>query len=251
MKTISIFSWMVLLTIFTVAQQAHEIEWVDIPGGTFLMGSPDNEFGREAGELQHQVTISPFSISKCEITFEQYDRFCEATGKRKPSDKGWGRGKRPVINVSWIDANDFAKWVKGRLPTEAEWEYACRAGTSSPFSTGENISTSQANYDGNYPYHDGEEGAFREKTLPVGSFDPNPWGLYDMHGNVWEWCNDWLGTYSKVSQTDPEGPSRGQLRIGRGGSWKTIARRCRSAYRFGRGETFKADDLGFRVVKDR
>ena len=234
--------------VISSAQTKPEIQWVNIPAGTFSMGSPEDEFSRETGETQHSVTISAFSMSKYEITFDQYDMFCNATGRKKPFDGGWGRGSRPVINVTWADANAFAEWMNCRLPTEAEWEYACRAGTTTPFNTGENILTSEANYDGTYPYHNFKSGESRGKTLPVGSFQPNAWGLFDMHGNVWEWCHDWLSKYTTDAQTNPKGPSHGDLHIGRGGSWKNMAQRCRSAYRYGRGATHKSNSLGLRLV---
>jgi formylglycine-generating enzyme len=231
-----------------MSQKRPEIKWVSIPAGNFSMGSPEREFGREAGEKIHSVMINAFSMSKYEITFDQYDMFCDATGRHKPNDAGWGRGSRPVINVTWSDARAFAEWMKCRLPTEAEWEYACRAGTTTPFNTGENILTSEANYDGTFPYNNTRQGELRGKTLPVGSFQPNTWGLYDMHGNVWEWCNDWLDKYAASPQNNPKGPSSGFLRIGRGGSWKEMAQRCRSAYRYGRTPVHKSNALGFRVV---
>lgn len=176
------------------------IEWVEIPGGTFLMGSPANEPGRQGDEDQTQITISPFKMSKYEITFAQYDLFCEETGKAKPKDNTWGRENRPVINVNWVDANAFAKWLGCRLPTEAEWEYACKAGSDTPFNTGNNLTTNQANYDGNYPYNGNATGSYRQKTSPVGSFAPNAWGLYDMHGNVWEWCSKLVWGLSQCSR---------------------------------------------------
>ncbi|MGI6369176.1 MAG: formylglycine-generating enzyme family protein [Ignavibacteria bacterium] len=209
------------------------IEWVSIPAGTFMMGSPKSEVGRGHDEIQHQVTLSAFKISKYEITFEQYDMFCEATGREKPDDAGWGRGKRPVINVSWHDATAFAEWLGCRLPTEAEWEYACRAGTSTTFNTGDNITTSQANYSSS-------------KTMAVGSFAPNKWGLYDMHGNVWEWCSDWYGYYS--SGSNPTGAASGSYRVFRGGSWCNIVRYCRSAYRSYNTPDYRNNNIGFRLV---
>ena len=194
----------ILLTSYGCAAQITEtktttnnvtIEWATIPAGTFTMGSPATEVNREDNETQHQVTLSGFKMSKYEVTFEQYDAFCVATKREKPADEDWGRGQRPVINVSWDDASAFATWMKCRLPTEAEWEYACRAGSSTPFNTGNNLSTSQANYNGNYPYNNNAKGIYLEKTKEVGSFAPNAWGLYDMHGNVCEWCGDWYDEY--------------------------------------------------------
>jgi formylglycine-generating enzyme required for sulfatase activity len=136
-----------------------------------------------------------------------------------------------------------------RLPTEAQWEYACRAGTGTPFSTGNNITTSQANYDGRGPYNNNAKGENRGKTTPVGrSFAPNAWGLYDMHGNVWEWCWDWYGSYSSGAQTDPGGAVSGYSRVIRGGSWDNYGQYLRSAYRnfdypYGRSYV-----IGFRLV---
>jgi sulfatase modifying factor 1 len=212
------------------------MEWVAIPAGTFMMGSPSSEADREIDEgPPHQVTLSGFKMSKYEVTFAQYDAFCKATGRSKPSDNGWGRGNRPVINVSWHDATAFAQWMGCRLPTEAEWEYACRAGTTTAYHKGSTLNSSQANF--NF-----------DQTQPVGSYAPNAWGLLDMHGNVREWCSDWYGSYSSSAQTNPSGPASGSSRVLRGGGWFLNGMHCRSAYR-GNGEPSNRNNLnGFRLV---
>jgi formylglycine-generating enzyme required for sulfatase activity len=226
-----------------------DIEWVSIPAGTFTMGSPESEVDRHNSENQHQVTLSAFKMSKNEITFAQYDLFCETTGRAKPSDEGWGRGERPVINVTWYDATDFATWMGCRLPTEAEWEYACRAGSTSPFNTGSNLTTDQANYYGLMPYNNNAQGKYLEKTMPVGSYLSNAWGLNDMHGNVWEWCSDWSGGYSSSAQTNPTGPSSGSYRVYRGGGFYARAHYCRSAFRSNSPPSYSSKrGVGFRLV---
>ncbi len=232
----------------TSSIQKPNIDWAEIPAGTFTMGSPEGEVNRKSNERQHQVILGAFRMSKYEITFEQYDQFCEATGRDKPSDAGWGRKNRPVINVSWYDATAFASWMGCRLPTEAEWEYACRAGTTTPFNTGDNLTTNQANYNGNFPYRDNEKGEFRQSTMPVGSYPPNPWGLYDMHGNIWEWCHDWFDAYPIEPQTNPKGPDSGLFRIFRGGGWRNYAQLCRSAFRYNYFPDYRYFNIGFRVV---
>jgi formylglycine-generating enzyme required for sulfatase activity len=225
------------------------IEWVAIPAGTFMMGSPDSETSRYNDEgPRHQVTLSGFKMSKYEVTFAQYDAFCEATGRRKSSDNGWGRGNRPVINVDWYDATAFAQWMGCRLPTEAEWEYACRAGTNTPFNTGSCLSTAQANYNGNDPYLYCIKGSYIQRTQPVGSYAPNAWGLFDMHGNVFEWCSDWYGNYYTNSQTNPTGPASGSKRVLRGGGWSYNGSYCRSALRFYYEPSARVLDIGFRLV---
>jgi len=253
MKIIFLILVLMSFGLIASAQTKPVIDWVDIPAGTFTMGSPKSEFDRNDYEIQHQVTLSAFKMSKYEVTFEQYDLFCEATGRTKPSDNGWGRGKRPVINVSWDDATAFAKWMGCRLPTEAEWEYACRAGTSTPFNSGNNLTTSQANYNGNFPYNNNPKGEYRRKTMPVGSFAPNNYGLYDMHGNVWEWVSDWFENYSPnaTAQTNPLGPSSGTYRVYRGGGWDLIAQFCRSARRRYIEPDRRFNYMGFRVVSSR
>jgi formylglycine-generating enzyme required for sulfatase activity len=235
--------------LFVTAQNKPIIEWVSIPAGTFTMGSPTSEVERSKNETQHQVTLSAYMMSKYEVTFGQYDLFCNSTGRKKPRDEGWGRENHPVINVSWEDATAFADWMGCRLPTEAEWEFAARAETSTPFNTGNNLTTSQANYDGNNPYNNNAKGEFRKKSLPVGSFAANEYGLFDMHGNVWEWCSDLYGAYSAAPQTDPKGAISGKSRVRRGGGWNDYARRCRSAYRDNVNPAYSDYSIGIRLVR--
>ncbi len=228
-----------------------EMKLVLIPAGKFLMGSPLNEEGRDADEgPQKTVTITrPFYMGVHEVTQAQYSAIMGAN----PSQfKEW---THPVEQVSWNDAADFCKKLSEttgqavRLPTEAEWEYACRAGTRTPFHTGDTISTDQANYDGNETYGGGRKGVYRQKTVPVGSFAPNAWGLYDMHGNVWEWCSDWYaGEYTNAVETDPQGPKTGESRVLRGGSWLYNPRYCRSATRNWDAPGTRNFIIGFRVV---
>jgi formylglycine-generating enzyme required for sulfatase activity len=159
----------------------------------------------------------------------------------------------PVVCVSWNDGVAFAKWIAERenksirLPTEAEWEYACRAGTTTPFYFGATISTDQANYDGNYTYGTGKKGVFRQKTTAVGSFPANAFGLFDMHGNAWDWCQDWFGGYPKNDVVDPNGPDAGQYRVLRGGSWDDLPWYCRSAYRSRYEPGRRGHYIGFRL----
>ncbi|MHC6201746.1 formylglycine-generating enzyme family protein [Breznakiellaceae bacterium SP9] len=241
---------------------------VRIQGGAFTMGSPANEAERWDWEgPQHKVTLSSFSMSKTEVTQKDYQALM---GKNPSSFTG---DTLPVESVSWYDAVEYCNarsrkegltpaytisgtnvsWNQNangyRLPTEAEWEYACRAGTTTPFSTGSNISTAQANYNGNYPYNGNSKGTYREATTAVGSFAPNSWGLYDMHGNVWEWCWDWYDAYSSGDQTDPLGAASGSSRVWRGGGWGYYAADLRSANRVGDVPTRCSGYLGFRLVR--
>jgi len=227
-------------------------KFVLIPAGTFTMGSPSNEPGRRNDETQHQVTISKsFYMQTTHVTQGQWKRMM---GSNPPDFENCG-DDCPVNNVSWNDAQEFIGRLnrhegtdKYRLPTEAEWEYAARAGTTTPFNTGNCLSTDQANYNGNYPYFRCPSEEFRHKHVRVASFAPNAWGLYDMHGNVWQWCQDWYGDYPSGSVTDPTGPSSGKVRIYRGGG-VTSASNCRSANRGFIPPSYRDSGLGFRLVR--
>jgi formylglycine-generating enzyme required for sulfatase activity len=215
-----------------------DIEFADLPGGTFMMGSPVTEQGRKEDEIQHKVTLSAFKMSKYCITFAQYDVFCEATGRVKP----WGfkRGNMPVSQITWYDAQAFAGWMGCRLPTEAEREYAARANTTTPFYTGDSLTLDQAYFNNN----SGRE------AKPVGSFPPNAFGLYDMHGNMGEWCSDWFGEYNIDEKMNPKGPETGKIKVIRGGGFWLPAWRCRSACRGGDPQGNRGAGLSFRIVKD-
>ncbi|MGB4226305.1 MAG: SUMF1/EgtB/PvdO family nonheme iron enzyme [Candidatus Dechloromonas phosphoritropha] len=232
---------------------------VVIPAGRFLMGSPPDEPERSENEgPQHEVRIAqPFAMGVHALTFADYDRYAEASGVQKPDDEGWGRGSRPVINVSWQDAQAYCWWLGGQtgsaysLPSEAEWEYSCRAGTTSPFHFGSRMTSDQANFDGNHTYNGSALGTYREKTLPVGSFPPNAFGLYDMQGNVWEWCQDsWHQDYQGAPEDgSPWEAGDPSSRVLRGGSWSVSPRGCRAAYRYGFRPGGPDDSIGFRVCR--
>ncbi len=231
-------------------------EMVYIPPGTFTMGSPSNESGRFDDEGQHNVTITKgYYMGSTEVTQSQWEKIM---GSNPSKFKSWLGTKRdcPVEHVSWKDCQKFVRklnQIEGvntyRLPTEAEWEYGCRAGTDTPFNTGRCLSTDQANYDGNYPLSWCLKGTYREKTLPVKSCAPNAWGLYDMHGNVWEWCSDGYGNYPSGSVTDPDGAPTGSPRVARGGGWSFSARLCRSANRDKYDPSGRLSFLGFRLSR--
>jgi len=232
-----------------VIKNSIGMTFVYIPPGTFMMGSPPYEKYRNDNETQHKVTISKgFYMQSTQVTQGQW----KAVMGNNPSYFKNG-DNYPVETVSWNDTQEFIKKLnskdnKGyRLPTEAEWEYACRAGTITPFYFGETISTDQVNYNGNYPYGNGKKGIYREKTTPVGTFPPNDWGLFDMHGNVWEWCNDWYGDYSDKPVTDLIGATTGSSRVLRGGSWYYYARYCRSALRDYNSPSYRGS-RGFRLA---
>lgn len=233
------------------------IKMVRITGGRFLMGSPEDEIGRYTIEREHEIYIPDFILGQYAVSFAEYDVFVKATSGRKPSDNGWGRGSRPVINVSWKDALSYAAWLSEqtgflyRLPTEAEWEYACRAGTTTPFATGEFISTEQANFNGSLDYGtEAQEGQHRKQTVEVGSFAANQFGLYDMHGNVWEWTASCYSENYNGAETQCFDVNTDTYRMLRGGSWVNTKRSIRSASRIRRDANDRADFIGFRLARD-
>ncbi|TWI72450.1 formylglycine-generating enzyme required for sulfatase activity [Desulfobotulus alkaliphilus] len=228
--------------------------FVKIPAGEFWMGSPSNEPGRFDDEKRHRVKISKdFYMMTTEVTQAQWER---VMGSNPSRFKNCGKDC-PVEQVSWNDVQEFIKKLNAmdktltvRLPTEAEWEYAARAGTDTPFAFGTCLSTSDANYDGNYPLSGCPKGSYRKTTVKVASFKPNAWGLYDMHGNVWEWVQDvYKKDYETLPKTDPiYASSAGGSRVVRGGGWYSIARRCRSANRSRYGADYRGNVLGFRLA---
>jgi formylglycine-generating enzyme required for sulfatase activity len=226
------------------------IKMIYIKGGTFTMGSPGIEYDRGYLEAQHFVTLSDYYIAEFEITQKQWK---SVMGNNPSFFKDCENC--PVEFVNWNEAQEFVTKLSQlanktyTLPTEAQWEYACRAGTKTAFSTGSCLDANQANYDGNSAYTDVcPKGAYKQKTTPVGSYKPNAWGLSDMHGNVHEWCSDWYGPYPKEDQKDPVGPATGTFRIVRGGNWDIAAKHCRSASRNYFTPEYRGRNVGFRIV---
>ncbi len=248
----------------TWTEPVSGIEFVWIEPGCFLMGQSDyetEELLREAKQEKyarfysdelprHRVCVDGFWLAATETTQRQWFRVSDEA-PFKPDLVH----TMPAYGISWRDAVGFARrlgrksGLTFRLPTEAEWEYAVRAGTDTPFYTGATISTDQANYNGIYIFGEGRRGEFRESATPVASFPPNPFGLYDMHGNLWEWCDDWyFKAYRPSPQKNPKGPARGKKKVLRGGSWYTKPRSVRSANRYADLPDSRVHDYGFRLV---
>lgn len=228
-------------------------EMVVVPAGNFMMGSPGSEEGRQADEgPQRQVTIArPFAVGRYEVTFAEWDA-CVADGgcTYKPADEGWGRGRRPVMNVSWNYAQEYVRWIRSktgapyRLLSEPEWEYAARAGTTTAFSFGETIKTTQAQFS------EGKVGS-AQKTVEVGTFKPNAFGLFDMHGNVWEWVEDcYAASYANAPTDDSQAPDKKDcFRVLRGGSRFGNPGNLRSASRSAAPPVYRSGSGGFRLAR--
>lgn len=242
---------------------------VHIDAGEFVMGSPKEERRRELDEIQHPVRLTKdFYMGRTEVTRGQFEWFVRETQYKTEAERAgdfrtWQNpgivqtATHPVVCVTIADARAFCEWLsrvekkRYRLPTEAEWEYACRGGTAAPFYLGGTISTEQANFNGTTTYGGGPKGESRSGTLEVAKFPANPWGLHDMIGNVWEWCSDRYSRYPETLATDPAGAASGEVYLTRGGSWANAPEYCRSAYRFGARQDQRFAALGFRVVLER
>ena len=270
---------LILATLLFYASSAFAADdFVFVKGGKFLMGSPASENWRSDDELQHEVTLNDFYISRYEVTQAEYESLMHDNPSTFPG------ANNPVDNVTWLEAVRFCNAkseseglspvykIEGskvtwdlsadgyRLPTEAEWEYACRAGTTTPFNLEHSIGADEANFYGHYPYEIEENyfsqqklstkpGIYRAETIKVGSFTPNKLGLYDMHGNVGEWCWDIYAAYDKNASTNPTGPTTGTRRVNRGGGWNDFAKNMRSAYRAAAPQERKLYNIGFRLAR--
>ena len=237
------------------AEKKKYAKMVYIPAGEFTMGSNS---GYSYENPPHKVHLNAYYMDKYEVTFNQYDKYCRATRKKRPSDSGFGRGNRPVINVNWNEAKAYCEHYGKRLPTEAEWEKAAKGGSDTKYCFGNNESelNEYAWHGSNllieFMWHFFLNSGY--KIHFVGTKKPNNWGLYDMHGNVWEWCNDWYDEnyYSAAAKRaltkNPKGPDKGNFRVLRGGCWLDRAYVCRSANRFRNSPVFRSDIFGFRCA---
>ena len=222
------------------------LEYVYIPPGNFQMGCVPGDGECDDDESPHHlVTITRgFWMSRTEVTIRAYRQFCDATDRPMPSapdfNPDWRNLDHPIVNVTWHDAVAYCEWAGVRLPTEAEWEYACRAGTSTKYYWGDNM-------DGRYAWYHENSGS---QTHEVGRKQPNDWGLYDMLGNVYEWCSDRYGRYRSSAQVNPSGPSSGSGRVLRGGSWYDVPMHLRVSYRGGLSPGIRYGGVGFRCIRD-
>jgi formylglycine-generating enzyme required for sulfatase activity len=240
----------------TVTDRKTGMTLVEVGSGRFTIGSAAAEAGRRADETPHDVTINrPFFLGKNEVTQQEW-RAVMSSNPSRFADCG---PRCPVDSVSFADVQQFLAALNAqsdrqlayRLPTESEWEYACRAGSVTPFFTGDTITTAQANYNGKEPYGKAPAGQFRQRPTRAGGFPANAWGLQDMHGNVWEWTSDWYAPYPAEDAIDPTGPESGETRVIRGGSWQADAASVRCAARAARNPNTREPTVGFRVAADR
>ena len=230
------------------------IEFLYVAPARFRMGSAPDLAGRQRDETLHEVEITRgFYLGRYEVTQKEWQEIMD----HNPSQFAECGPRCPVETVNYFVIQEFITRLEERsagnlfrLPTEAEWELACRAGTESAFSSGDTLTTDQANFDGRYPAIGGPPGSFRGAPSPVGSHPPNPWGFYDLHGNVWEWCGDWYGEYPAGPVRDPAGPPQGELRVIRGGSWAFDGNSARSALRYTHAPEDDGYSLGFRLVRE-
>ena len=264
---------------------------VFIQGGTFELGATPEQEGAWNREFpMHTVELDSYYLAKYPITFAQYDAYCKLTGNALPNDRGWGRGKRPAIHISWYDAILYCNWLSEqvglnpcyqihtniidtnniceederkwlvecdftqdgfRLPTEAEWEYAARErGKRQLLGNGKSIADpEEINFNPKWEYSYRKEGIYRAQTVPVGSFPPNALGLYEMSGNVTDWCWDWCGTYPQESVSNPRGAQQGFARVRRGGAWNFPATAARTAFRLRANPAQGGKSLGFRLAR--
>ncbi|MEF8721143.1 MAG: formylglycine-generating enzyme family protein [Candidatus Accumulibacter delftensis] len=235
--------------VLRVGHARQVFRWIE--AGEFLMGSPADEAERGHSEKLHEVRLSHgFWLADTACT----QAFWLAVWPVNPSCFQ-EHADNPVENVSWHDAQGFIgelnrrlPTLQARLPSEAEWEYACRAGTTTPFVFGQQITPAEVNYHGGHPYAGGRQGPYREQTVPAASLPVNPWGLFEMHGNVWEWCADWYDEYPGERQADPLGPKHGKQRVLRGGTWSDPGRYARSANRSRIGPAYRPRSSGFRIA---
>ncbi|MCY2978158.1 MAG: formylglycine-generating enzyme family protein [Planctomycetota bacterium] len=248
---------------FSISTGPHYWQFINqrlrwIPEGSFTMGSPqeEEEEGRGNNEIPHEVSFARgFWLADTACTQEVWKAVTGANPSHFKNEED-SIQELPVETVSFDDVQAFLTQLNERigkeatfsLPTEAQWEYACRAGTNTPFSFGESISVDQANFFGGDPYAGSAKGEYRQRTVAVKSLPCNSWGLYQMHGNVWEWCSDWYAEYSQDNFADPQGPDSGSDRVIRGGSWTDTARHVRSACRFGYSPLYRHNALGFRLL---
>jgi formylglycine-generating enzyme required for sulfatase activity len=264
-------SWASHLGVQVFVTNSMALAFALIPPGEFVMGSPESEARRQPEENQHPVRIThPFYMGAFAVTQGEFEKlmggnpsYWSAWGYRQKRGKDMDTSRFPVERVSWFDAELFCRKISElpaekaagrvyRLATEAEWEYACRAGTANVFHFGDVLDGTQANVCGGHPYGTDKKGPYLNRPTNVGSYPGNAFGLFDMHGNMWEWCADWCdsGYYTNSPVNDPTGPADGEARVIRGGAWRFSADWCRAAARYGYDPRIRAYDVGFRVAMD-